>query len=190
MSRVVEIPLSIEGISYISKDINQMIKLLESKDLIVFLKDKILDTLNMISIRNIHSIDDQESADLSTYLAGHKYEIKGDTIYVYNDSVIDIDESKFVDKTKIYNYPLQLSLAKIVEYGIGFTGMETPQESVENWEYDVNNHGVEGWYYKDSNGQFHWTNGYRGKLIFHKLDLYVKDNANKWINEYLDKHMK
>lgn len=186
MSRVIDIPLSVEGLEIISKDVNRMIKLLESDNLKVFFKNKILEALKLISIRNIQSIDSQESADLSTYLAGNKAEIKGDIIYVYNDSVIDIDESKFLDKSKILNYPLQLSLAKIVEYGIGYTGMNTPQEFVDdNWEYDVNEHGIEGWYYKDSNGQFHWTNGYQGKLIFHKLDLYVKENANKWITEYL-----
>ena len=84
------------------------------------------------------------------------------------------------------NYPAQLSLAKIVEYGIGYTGMRTDQTEVEDWEYDVNNHGYRGWYYEDSNGQIHWTNGFEGRLIFLNLKKAILNNIEKWINEYIE----
>lgn len=190
MNNVIDIPLDINGIQIISGNINEMIRLLESRALLVFFRMKILEALNRISVERIRSINTEEDIQLSTYMAGNNAEIQDDVIYVYNNSVIDIDLSKFSDRRKIFNYPLQLSLAKIVEYGIGYTGMSTPQEGVDQeWEYDVNEHGVQGWYYKDSGGQFHWTNGYEGKLIFHTLDRYVQEHANSWIDEYLNMQM-
>lgn len=192
MTRIVEVPLTVNNLKLISKDINKVIKALESPKLMKFFEKKLLDLIKEISIEKIQTLS-EDTLDTSTYMKGFGSEIKGDTIYIYNNSIIDMTDpnvtKRFKDKSKLENYPLQLSLAKIVEYGVGIEGANTPQDSVGNWEYDVNNHGMEGWYYQDGNGTYHWTRGYEGKLIFHTFETRVKENANKWFDEYLKEYL-
>ena len=85
------------------------------------------------------------------------------------------------------NYPgMTLSLAKLVEYGMGYTGLtSTPnQEEVEDWEYDVNNHGYTGWYYYDNDGERYWTNGFAGRMVFYQLKQHTEQKIFDWIAEY------
>lgn len=59
--------------------------------------------------------------------------------------------------------------AKYVEFGTGIVGKNFPHDiaSQLGWKYDVNNHGVEGWYYHDRNG-FHWTNGMEARPFMYE----------------------
>ena len=114
----------------------------------------------------------------------HHLEIKGDMIYLYNDSVIDTSD-KNISEEKRSNYPLKLSLAKIVEYGIGFTGSINANSEAENWEYDVNKHGPSGWIYMTNDGKFHTTNGFAGRYVFLELKHYIEKNIGKWISDYI-----
>lgn len=46
-----------------------------------------------------------------------------------------------------------------VEMGTGVVGKENPGDTIPGWEYDVNEHGEEGWFYYGKDGKRHWTKG-------------------------------
>jgi hypothetical protein len=92
-----------------------------------------------------------------------------------------------MEETTKAKYPAQLSLAKIIEYGIGKVGKSTPhQEEVEDWTYDMNNHDEKGWYFVDNDGTLHFTKGYQGRMIFYHLKEFVKAYIEQWIIDYMN----
>lgn len=162
--------------------------LVGSKELSNFIAKKCESELNRLCQEKLNNFNGEEDIK-GDYVSAMHTEIKPDYIYLYNDSEIDIASKNLQNPS---NYEAKLSLAEIVEYGIGYTGQlrtELPEEG-SDWVYDVNNHGYKGWYYKDEQGNIHWTNGYEGKLIFYNLKLVVMDNIQDWIVEYLDKYIK
>lgn len=186
--------LSVKGMKDLKNYFEQIRKLLTDKRLYNFIANKCMEELNEITLERLTTID-EESIDTSYYASRHQFRIEGDIIYIFNDSTIDIASKNMSEVTKA-KYPAQLSLAKIVEYGIGYTGANftvIPEGTAlpsDDWEYDVNNHGYKGWYYTDESGNIIWTNGFEGRLIYHELVSRIKRNASKWIKEYLDKNIK
>lgn len=183
------ISLSKSGISKYKKLNYQINKILNSKELREYLGDKCYKALQKIQGEKLTFEGGIEEMILSEYLLSNHLEIDydKDIIYVYNDAKIDVaNANSFFNETTKENYPAQLSLAKMVEYGVGIVGSFTPhQEVVENWGYDLNGHGDKGWYYKDANGKARWTKGYEGRLVFYSLVQYIKENVSAWITEYL-----
>ena len=136
-----------------------------------------------------------EDADKSLYLNSMKLDIdySNSIITLYNDSEIDTSTRNISDEKRA-NYPLKLSLASIVEFGIGYTGANseaaTKLDMFENndWEYDVNNHGAKGWYYQDpKTNRYFWTNGFEGRQVFIGLIEWIENNITKVIQDYVDK---
>lgn len=183
-----------KGIKEMYNFLDNIEKMLTSKELYEFIAKKCIEELNEISAERLSTYD-KENIDLSYYVSRHQYKIEGDKIIIFNDSTIDISSKNMSETTKA-KYPAQLSLAKIVEYGIGYTGANftvVPSDSIlpnDDWAYDVNNHGFKGWYYIDDNGEVVWTNGFEGRLIFNELVNRIKQNAGKWVNEYIKKNIK
>lgn len=165
-------------------------KKLGSDDFKQYLGKKMEEALRFIQRELLTTIDDDIKEEMSNYMNSNHLKIEGDTIFIYNDATINI-HTKYMKPTTKMNYPAQLSLAKIVEYGIGYTGgLTTPhQEEVEDWAYDVNNHGFSGWYYMDYDGTYHWTNGYQGRLIFFHLKEFVEKSVGTWIEDYIEKNI-
>ena len=186
--------LSIKGIKTLREKLKAIEKLLTDKKIYEYIAEKCMKELNEITLEKLTTVD-EENIDTSYYASRHQYKIEGNIIYIYNDSTIDISSKNMSEVTKA-KYPAQLSLAKIVEYGIGYTGANftvIPEGTAlpsDNWEYDVNNHGYKGWYYTDENGEVIWTNGFEGRLIYHELVSRIKRNASKWISEYIGKNIK
>ena len=141
--------------------------------------------LKKIQRRKLSTINSNEDIKASTYMNSNHLEMGDGYIYIYNDAKIDISDKNMSETTKA-NYPAQLSLAKIVEYGIGYTGSLGANSEVEDWEYDVNHHGYQGWYYKDNNGEVHWTNGFVGRYVFLELKRYIEENITQIMSDYLD----
>ena len=182
MNYVVDI--SVTGLNETQKYLNRFKKLITDKAFRQFIADKCEKELLNICLLNLNI--DEEQVKKSNYMNSMHTEIDKDYIYIYNDSEIDISKKNMDEVTKS-KYPAKLSLAKIIEYGIGYTGWVNPLPYAPDWEYDVNNHGYKGWYYKDDAGNIHWTNGFEGKLIFYKLKEYVEQNIAEWVYEYIDK---
>ena len=190
MNKIYNFELSKKDINRLQKFYESIPKLLESEKFKEYIAEKAEEGLKFIQKTSLTTINSDEDIDLSNYMNSNHTKIEGDTIYLYNDAVIDID-SKNMSQTTKDRYPAQLSLAKIVEYGIGYTGANFTDATgeVEDWEYDKNHHGYKGWYYKDENDVIHWTNGFAGRMIFFKLKEYVKVNIEKWIIDYLNKEL-
>ena len=181
------VDMSVTGLDETQKYLNRFKKLITDKAFRQFIADKCEKELYNICLLNLNI--DEEQVKNSNYMNSMHTEIDKDYIYIYNDSEIDVQNKPYMEETTKANYPAKLSLAKIVEYGIGYTGqLRTPNViELEDWEYDVNNHGYKGWYYKDSNGNKCWTNGFQGRLIFYKLKEYIEQNIAEWVYEYIDK---
>ena len=185
MQKVYEINLSPEGIAELQKILSTLGTIITDSKFLEYIGNKCKLELEKICTQKLSTIT-KENIDKSNYMNSNHLKIEGDTIYLYNNSKIDISSKNMKETTKA-KYPAQLSLAKIVEYGIGYTGsINTDKSEVENWEYDVNNHGYRGWYYIDDNGQTVWTNGFDGRLIFYNLKLAIEKNVKKWVKEYIE----
>lgn len=69
--------------------------------------------------------------------------------------------------------------AMFVEYGTGIVGEGTyPTTTANGWQYDINGHGEYGWIYrKESDGTFHWTNGYVARPFMLNTFEWLKEAA-------------
>lgn len=183
-----DITLSKEGISQWKSLNNRISYIFKSDAFYEYLGNKCKEALEMIQVAMLN--ESPEEMELSNYLHSNHLEYDKETrsIILYNDATIDVASlNTFFSETTKENYPAKLSLAKMVEYGTGYIGATTPnQEEVENWEYDVNGHGVRGWFYKGANGKAVWTSGYEGKMIFYKTKEYIQRHISEWIAKYLE----
>lgn len=185
MSKIYTYNLTPKDLKRLQDDLSKIKESIFSREIKEFILEKMnLELQDILSTSLTEDIEDKEE---SNYLNHFKTEIKGDSIIIYNDAEIDvaekINEHSHFDLSK---YPAKLSLAKIVEYGIGIRGENTnPKPSEDEWEYDVNKHGEKGWLYVDSNGNMQWTRGYEGRLIFYQLKTRTKNNIGKWVSEYV-----
>lgn len=184
--------LSTSDMKFFEKYLDKFLELMDSTRLINYIAKKCEKELKNISVKNLSTISTKEDIESSTYINSNKLEIdySKKEIILFNDSTIDV-RTKNISQEKLNNYPLKLSLAQMVEFGIGYTGsLSANGEVPKDWQYDVNNHGAKGWYYKDNNGNYHWTNGYAGRFIFYKLKTYVEKNISKWIAEFFESNLK
>ena len=170
--------------------IDAIFETLESDKFVYYLAKRMSDAILGIAIEETSTIgsDVMSSQEIDTYLNNFDIEVKNDGFVLFNASTIDTS-TKNISETKRANYPLHLSLAKLIEYGFGYTGSVSTQIVPENWEYDVNEHGYKGWYYEDNNGQLHWTNGMEGRLIFLKLCWWLEKNFADIVNRYLKNNL-
>lgn len=180
------VDISVSGLDETQKFLADYSKLMSDNSFKEYIADKCEKQLKVICLENL-DIDEQQVKD-SNYMNSMHTKIADDYIYIYNDSEIDIQSKPYMKETTKEKYPAQLSLAMIVEYGIGLEGTSTKKVmELEDWEYDKNGHGVKGWYYRDDNGNYHWTNGFQGRLIFYRLKEYIEENVADWIYDYIDK---
>ena len=186
------INLSQKGISQWKSLYNKISYIFKSDKFYEYLGEKCKDALEIIQVAMLNETPDD--MELSNYLHSNhlKYEKGSKTIILYNDATIDVASlDTFFNETTKQNYPAQISLAKMVEYGTGYIGATTTphQEEVQNWEYDVGGHGMLGWFYKGEDGRPVWTSGYEGKMIFYRTKEYIQKHISEWIVEYLDKKL-
>ena len=69
--------------------------------------------------------------------------------------------------------------AALVEYGTGIIGKGTHPDPASGYQYDVNNHGEEGWFFYDQEGNIHWTRG----MVAHRF-LYDAINDYYYRGQY------
>lgn len=169
----------------------KVIKLLLGQEFTEHLGKRMSDAIMGIAIEETETIDENtvNSSEISDYLKGFDIDIIGNEIYLYNSATIDVS-TKNMSETKRGNYPLKLSLAKLIEYGFGYVGFVATQPLPENWQYDINAHGNRGWYYIDQNGLYHWTNGLEGRLVFRKLSWWLANNFADIMFRYLKNNLK
>lgn len=194
--KVYTVELNQENLQKLIRKYNNVSKAISSMEFKQFLLDKckllrdeIMIERDIAHIEDVNDSANQEKVD--AYTSGNKEEISGDTITLYNDSVIDIQSTNTFFSTEYRDafYPSELSLAELVEYGAGLVGADSSLNTGEEWEYAVNSGRdySQGWYYKSDNGIPQSTQGSEGKYIYYYLTKAIEDNIEKWVEEFLDK---
>lgn len=78
--------------------------------------------------------------------------------------------------------------AAYVEFGTGVVGSQSPHPDPQGWQYDVNNHGEEGWvYYDDYTGKFRWTKGFKSRPFMHNTARQLEKECAKIAREVFGK---
>lgn len=175
--------LTDSGIKKLDKMMNTLENILVDNEFKEYIANKAQAELEKICIENLHNL---ESYDIEGhYLGGMYVVIEDDVITLGNNSMVDIEAKNMSPETKA-RYFSGLSLAKIVEFGVGAKGSDD-----DDWKTNINQqehiqkYGRDGWYYLDDGGNIHWTTGIEGKFIFYKLSEKIKENIADWINEYI-----
>ena len=79
--------------------------------------------------------------------------------------------------------------ALFVEYGTGIVGSVQSHPEPNGYQYDSKGHGVNGWVYKGSDGQFHWTAGMAARPFMYNTLRDLQEEAEaiggKVIAEYI-----
>jgi hypothetical protein len=74
--------------------------------------------------------------------------------------------------------------AVYVEFGTGVVGKQSPHPNPEGWQYDVNDHGDEGWvYYDDESGKFRWTKGFKSRPFMYNTARQLEKECAKIVKE-------
>lgn len=72
--------------------------------------------------------------------------------------------------------------ALFVEYGTGIVGKNFSHPDPKNWKYDVNEHGVKGWwYFDDSQNKIRWTRGRMASAFVYKTMKFLEKEGGKGI---------
>jgi hypothetical protein len=188
MDKVYHYNLNKQGLKELENHLSSIKRSLNTQKFRKYLAIKCMKELEKIQMIELSTIQYGISTEeIITYMSSNHYEINDNenTITIYNDATIDVSTKIMTDEAKSKYPNMTLSLAKLIEYGMGYTGATTEhQEEVVDWEYDVNNHGYRGWYYYDEGGERYWTNGIRGRMIFYKLVKVIEKKIYDWISEY------
>lgn len=196
MDKIYQVDLNVEDLSKFANKIKEISKALSSMEFKQFLlekcktmRDEVMLQRDIAHIEEANDSANQEKVD--AYTSGNKEEIVGDTISLYNDSVIDIDSANtfFSEEYRDTHYPAEFSLAELVEYGAGLVGAESSLNTGDEWEYTVNS-GRDyslGWKYKSDNDLPAETQGSEGKYIYYYLAQAIEDNIEYWVDEFLDR---
>ena len=74
--------------------------------------------------------------------------------------------------------------AAYVEFGTGVVGMQSPHPNPQGWQYDVNQHGDEGWvYYDDESGTFRWTRGFKSRPFMYNTARQLEKDCKRIAKE-------
>lgn len=195
VDKVYTVELNEENLRKLIQKYQNVAKLLSSMEFKQFLlekckkaREKVMLERDIAHIEDVNDTSNQEKVD--AYTSGNKEEISGNTITLYNDSVIDIGSSNtfFNEEYRDTHYPSELSLAELVEYGVGLVGANSSLNIGDEWEYMVNGGRdySEGWYYKSDNNAPQLTKGSEGKYIYYYLTKFVEDNVEDWVKEFLE----
>lgn len=78
--------------------------------------------------------------------------------------------------------------AAYVEFGTGVVGSQSSHPNPDGWQYDVNNHGDEGWvYYDDDSKKFRWTKGFKSRPFMYNTARQLEKECAKIAKEVFGK---
>jgi len=78
--------------------------------------------------------------------------------------------------------------ATAVEFGTGVVGSQSPHPNPQDWQYDVNGHGDEGWvYYDDESGKFRWTKGFKSRPFMYNTARQLEKECKRISQEVFGK---
>ena len=78
--------------------------------------------------------------------------------------------------------------AVYVEFGTGVVGSQSSHPNPQGWQYDMNNHGEDGWvYYDDETGKFRWTKGFKSRPFMYNTARQLEKDCKKIAQEVFGK---
>ena len=78
--------------------------------------------------------------------------------------------------------------AAYVEFGTGVVGSRSPHPDPQGWQYDINDHGDEGWvYYDEYHGTFRWTKGFKSRPFMYNTARELEKQCEKIAREVFGK---
>lgn len=78
--------------------------------------------------------------------------------------------------------------AAYVEFGTGVVGKQSSHPNPQGWQYDINNHGDEGWvYYDDESGKFRWTKGFKSRPFMYNTARQLEKECKRIAQEVFGK---
>jgi hypothetical protein len=164
------------------KDLDKLQTLFETTEFRKFIGDKCIETLRDISNEELSGINENDVAysELIKYKMSHQYEVGDDYVLVFNDAMADLSH---LSPDTLANYPDGLSIALLIEYGMGLPGTSDDED---DWQTKVNPNRdyTKQWSYIRNSALYH-SSGMEGKMIFDKLEKEVDKNIGDWIDEYM-----
>lgn len=109
--------------------------------------------------------------------------------YEYMMSIVKFDSGELAssiswcyDKTQNKGViKVGANYAIFVEFGTGIVGANSPHPEPEDWQYDVNSHGENGWwYFNEKQSRLRWTKGQEASAFVYKTYEFMRKEA---INE-------
>lgn len=78
--------------------------------------------------------------------------------------------------------------AAYVEFGTGVVGKGSPHPNPQGYQYDVNQHGDEGWvYYDDYTGKFRWTKGLESRPFMYNTARQLEKDCARIAKEVFNR---
>lgn len=78
--------------------------------------------------------------------------------------------------------------AAYVEFGTGVVGKGSPHPDPQGYQYDVNQHGDEGWvYYDDYTGKFRWTKGFESRPFMYNTARQLEKDCARIAKEVFNR---
>jgi hypothetical protein len=190
---MLNIDVSIDSIKKLDKHIKYVERMLKMKTDVNFQKyiqQKCLETVKQVSYQRIGINTNEEY--IEEYISRHQIREVSNGFVLYNDlaipAILSTKSTKNQDRSQgiVRNYENGFSLALAFEYGTGLVGAENAVQGA--WDYNVNNYGDKGWYYKPLNGNSIRTRGYQGFEIYRYTAEEIKSMLPKWVNDYLSRN--
>ena len=78
--------------------------------------------------------------------------------------------------------------AVYVEFGTGVVGASSPHPNPQGYQYDVNQHGEEGWvYYDEYSEKFRWTKGFKSRPFMYNTARQLEKECERIAKEVFGK---
>ena len=102
----------------------------------------------------------------------------------YTGELMNSIEGYFSPTTQVGIIKAGAYYAAYVEFGTGVVGSRSPHPDPQDWQYDVNAHGDEGWvYYDEDSGNFRWTKGFKSRPFMYNTAREIEKSCAKIAKE-------
>ena len=103
---------------------------------------------------------------------------------VYSGELRDSIEGYFSPTTGVGIIRAGALYAVYVEFGTGVVGNQSPHPNPNGYQYDIHNHGEDGWvYYNDDIGEFRWTKGFKSRPFMYNTARQLEKDCEKIAQE-------
>lgn len=152
-----------------------------------FIQNKCLEVVKKISDQRITNTTTNDEY-IEEYKMRHSIRETENGFVLYNDFTIPYIMTTMNTKNQdrdngiVRDYSKGFSIALAFEYGVGLVGKENAVQGA--WEYNKNNYGEYGWYYKPLDGKSIQTRGYEGFEVYRFTAEEISKSLKDWVMEY------